>query len=100
LAIGGGTLAITILQKSDLSKPRKNPRVALILAGGAISGGAFKLGGLIALNRYLQGRSVNEFDMYICLSAGAFIGSCFGSWNPTGRAFEGFGWHFEEDGPF
>jgi len=75
LAIGGGTLAITILQKSDLSKPRKNPRVALILAGGAISGGAFKLGGLIALNRYLQGRSVNEFDMYICLSAGAFIGS-------------------------
>lgn len=69
-------MSITILQKSDLSRPRKRSRVALILAGGAISGGAFKLGGLIALDRYIaRSRKVTDFDIYICLSAGAFIGS-------------------------
>ncbi len=69
-------MSLTILQKSDLSKPRKNPRIALVLAGGAISGGTFKLGGLIALNRFIRNRKVTEFDIYVCLSAGAFIG-CF-----------------------
>jgi predicted acylesterase/phospholipase RssA len=69
-------MSLTILQKSDLSKPRKNPKIALVLAGGAISGGTFKLGGLIALNRFIRNRKVTEFDIYVCLSAGAFIG-CF-----------------------
>ncbi len=69
-------MSLTILQKSDLSRPRKNPRIALVLAGGAISGGTFKLGGLIALNRFIRNRKVSEFDIYVCLSAGAFIG-CF-----------------------
>lgn len=68
-------MGITILQKSDLNRPRKKSRVALILAGGAISGGAFKLGGLIALDRYVRSRNVTNFDIYVCLSAGAFIGS-------------------------
>lgn len=68
-------MGITILQKSDPNRPRKKSRVALILAGGAISGGAFKLGGLIALDRYMRSRSVTQFDIYVCLSAGAFIGS-------------------------
>lgn len=68
-------MSLTILQKSDLSKPRKNPKIALVLAGGAVSGGTFKLGGLIALNRFIRNRKVTEFDIYVCLSAGAFIGS-------------------------
>lgn len=68
-------MSITIIQKSDLSKPRRNPKIAIVLAGGAISGGAFKLGGLIALDRFLTNRKVTEFDMYQGLSAGAFVGA-------------------------
>lgn len=44
-----------------------------MLAGGAISGGAFKIGGLIALNCYLKNRKVTDFDMYVGISAGAFL---------------------------
>ena len=43
-------MSITFVQKSDLSKPRPKARTALVLAGGAISGGAFKVGGLLALS--------------------------------------------------
>jgi predicted acylesterase/phospholipase RssA len=67
-------MSLTILQKSDLRSPKRNPRIALVLAGGAISGGAFKIGGLIALNRFLKNRKVNQFDIYVGLSAGAFVG--------------------------
>ena len=67
-------MGITIVQKSDLSRPKKrNARVALVLAGGAISGGAFKLGGLLALSHFLQNRRVTDFDIYVGLSAGAFL---------------------------
>lgn len=67
-------MGITIVQKSDLSRPKKrNARVALVLAGGAISGGAFKLGGLMALSHFLQNRRVTDFDIYVGLSAGAFL---------------------------
>ncbi len=66
-------LGITFVQKSDLSRPRTGARRALVLAGGAISGGAFKLGGLAAFNRYLANASVNDFDMYMGISAGAFL---------------------------
>ena len=67
-------MGITIVQKSDLSKPKgKNAKIALVLAGGAISGGAFKLGGLMALSHFLQNRRVTDFDIYVGLSAGAFL---------------------------
>jgi predicted acylesterase/phospholipase RssA len=49
--------------------------VALVLAGGAVSGGAFKVGGLKALNDFLVGRKITELDMYVGLSAGALLGA-------------------------
>jgi NTE family protein len=66
-------MGITIVQKSNLSRPRPEARKALVLAGGAISGGAFKVGGLLALNRFLKNFSVTDFDMYVGISAGALI---------------------------
>lgn len=36
-------------------------------------GGAFKVGGLKALNDYLVNRKVTDFDIYVGLSAGAFL---------------------------
>ncbi len=71
--MGGSTLSITFVQKSDLAKPRPKARTALVLAGGAISGGAFKVGGLLALSRCLRNFRVTDFDMYLGLSAGAFL---------------------------
>jgi NTE family protein len=66
-------MGITIVQKSDLSRPRPDAKRALVLAGGAVSGGAFKVGGLMALNRYLTNCSVTDFDIYLGISAGAFL---------------------------
>ena len=34
-------MGITIVQKSDPRVRKKNPKIALVLAGGAITGGAF-----------------------------------------------------------
>ena len=42
-------MGITIIQKSDLSVRKTNAKVALVLAGGAVTGGAFKVGGVKAL---------------------------------------------------
>ena len=66
-------MGITIVQKSDLAQPKQGPKRALVLAGGAISGGAFKVGGLMALNRYLSNFNVMDFDIYMGISAGAFL---------------------------
>ena len=68
-------MGVTIIQKSNLSRTRRSPKLALVLSGGAISGGAFKIGGLMALNHYLGNKSVTEFDMYVGMSAGGFLGS-------------------------
>lgn len=66
-------MGITFVEKGDRSRSRPHAKVALVLAGGAISGGAFKIGGLIALNTLLANRSVTDFDIYVGLSAGAFL---------------------------
>jgi predicted acylesterase/phospholipase RssA len=66
-------MGITIVQKSDLTVRKKSPRIALVLAGGAVSGGGFKLGGLKALDDFLVNRKTTDFDMYVGLSAGAFL---------------------------
>jgi len=66
-------MGITIVQKSDLSIRKKNPKIALVLAGGAVTGGGFKLGGLKALDDFLVNKKTTEFDTYVGLSAGAVL---------------------------
>src|ERR1041384_8438206 len=66
-------MGITIVQKSDPKTRKKDPKVALVLAGGAVTGGAFKLGGLKALDDFLVNRKTTDFDIYVGLSAGAFL---------------------------
>lgn len=77
---------ITIIQKRDPSLLRLHPgKVALVLAGGAVSGGGFKVGGLRALDelfarRRLPGGRVTPFsltdcDMFVGLSAGGVLAS-------------------------
>jgi predicted acylesterase/phospholipase RssA len=66
-------MGITIIQKSDLSVKKPGAKVALVLAGGAVTGGAFKVGGLKALDDFLVDRKTTDFDLYVGLSAGAFL---------------------------
>lgn len=66
-------MGITVIQRSSAKTRKLNPRLALVLAGGAVTGGAFKLGGLRALDDYLVSRKVVDFDVYVGLSAGAFL---------------------------
>jgi predicted acylesterase/phospholipase RssA len=75
---------ITVIQKLDPALPRvPRGKVGLVLAGGAVAGGAFKAGGLRALDeslvrRRLPGGSahafgLNEFDVFVGLSAGSVL---------------------------
>jgi predicted acylesterase/phospholipase RssA len=66
-------VGLTLIQRGANRRPSQKAKIALVLAGGAVSGGGFKVGGLIALNDLLAGRKVNEFDIYVGLSAGAFL---------------------------
>ena len=66
-------MGLTLIHKSRRAAPKKNPKVALVLAGGAISGGAFKVGGLKALNDYFVGRGITDFDIYVGISAGSIL---------------------------
>ena len=66
-------MGITIVHKSGKGPARKGAGKALILAGGAITGASFMAGGLKALNDYLDGFSVADFDMYVGISAGSLL---------------------------
>jgi NTE family protein len=66
-------MGLTLIQRSAGTRPPKNPKIALVLAGGAVTGGAFKVGGLKALDEFLVGRKVTDFDSYVGLSAGALL---------------------------
>jgi len=66
-------MGITIVQKSDLSVRKRDPKIALVLAGGAMTGGSFKIGGLKALDDFLVNLKTTEFHSYIGLSAGALL---------------------------
>jgi predicted acylesterase/phospholipase RssA len=75
---------ITVIQKLDPALPRvPRGKVGLVLAGGAVAGGAFKAGGLRALDESLVRRrapggsahafGLNEFDVFVGLSAGSVL---------------------------
>lgn len=65
-------MGLTLIRKGSRTPP-KDPTIALVLAGGAMSGGAFKVGGLKALDDYLVGRRISDLDLYVGLSAGAIL---------------------------
>ena len=79
-------MGITVIQRSSAKTRKLNPRLALVLAGGAVTGGAFKLGGLRALDDYLVSRKVVDFDIYVGLSAGAFLAAPLAARDHAGRA--------------
>jgi NTE family protein len=86
MADNGGAMGDVVeLQKSlvkdrkTVGKPkRRRPRqsrTALVLGGGGFTGGVYEIGALRALDLLAVNRTVNEFDVYVGTSAGAFVGS-------------------------
>src|SRR5437588_4926816 len=59
------------------SRGRRRPRskTALVLGGGGFTGGVYEIGALRALDLLSVNRTVNEFDVYVGTSAGAFVAS-------------------------
>ncbi len=66
-------MGLTLIQRSEGHRVPSHPKIALVLAGGAVTGGAFKVGGLKALDEFLVSHKVTELDIYVGLSAGAFL---------------------------
>lgn len=77
---------ITVIQKRDPAvTPLRPGKVAIVLAGGAVAGGAYKAGGLQALQEMFSNRrgpdgavrpfGLNDFDIFVGLSAGSVLAS-------------------------
>ena len=52
---------------------RRRSRTALVLGGGGFTGGVYQIGALRALDLLSVNRTVNQFDVYVGTSAGAFV---------------------------
>jgi NTE family protein len=95
-------VGLTLIRKSDATRRKRQPKIALVLAGGAVSGGAFKVGGLKALDDYLVDRKVTDLDLYIGLSAGSMLAvSLAGGITPDEmvKVLEGTSTRFDQLGP-
>ncbi len=55
------------------SRRRVRSKTALVLGGGGFTGGVYEIGALRALDLLSVNRTVNEFDVYVGTSAGAFV---------------------------
>jgi NTE family protein len=53
-------------------RPRRS-KTALVLGGGGFTGGVYEIGALRALDLLSVNRTVNQFDIYVGTSAGAFV---------------------------
>ena len=57
-------------------RARKRPsKTALVLGGGGFTGGVYEIGALRAIDLLATNSTVNEFDIYVGTSAGAFVSS-------------------------
>src|SRR5436305_2563699 len=54
-------------------RSQRRSKTALVLGGGGLTGGVYEMGALRALDLLSVNRTVNEFDVHVGTSAGAFV---------------------------
>ena len=65
-------------RRTAAAKGKRRPRrskTALVLGGGGFTGGVYEIGALRAIDLLSVNRTVNQFDVYVGTSAGAFVAS-------------------------
>jgi NTE family protein len=65
-------------QRRTAAKGKRRARrskTALVLGGGGFTGGVYEIGALRAIDLLSVNRTVNQFDVYVGTSAGAFVAS-------------------------
>ncbi len=67
-ARAGGSERATPSRRGD-----SRHKTALVLGGGGFTGGVYEIGALRALDLLSVNRTVNQFDVYVGTSAGAFV---------------------------
>src|SRR5258708_35249902 len=60
----------------------KGGKTALVLASGGLTGVAYEVGALRALDHILTNRTVNDFDIYVGTSAGAVVAASLANGMP------------------
>ena len=60
-------------RRSTVAAGRRRDKTALVLGGGGFTGGVYEIGALRALDLLAVNSTVNNFDVYVGTSAGAFI---------------------------
>lgn len=59
--------------RASSGRRRQRSKTALVLGGGGFTGGVYEMGALRALDLLSVNRTVNEYDVYVGTSAGAFV---------------------------
>jgi NTE family protein len=60
-------------RETGTRRRQQRSKSALVLGGGGFTGGVYEIGALRALDLLSVNRTVNEFDVYVGTSAGAFV---------------------------
>lgn len=60
----------------NLPPTTQRSKIALVLAGGGVAGAMYEIGALCAIDVLLPQLTVNDFDIYVGTSSGAFIAAC------------------------
>ena len=68
-----------VSSRGRLASPARPLRRALVCAGGGITGAIYEIGVLAALEERLDGFSLTECDVFVGVSAGAYVGTLVAS---------------------
>jgi len=74
--LGSGTRSTSKRSAPARTNGRRRPqsnKTALVLGGGGFTGGVYEIGALRALDLLAANRTINQFDVYVGTSAGAFV---------------------------